>query len=114
VSTRNIALLLYRKTYAAFVCICTTPNINLDSFPLVGQDSNPARANNHNMKAKSICSCGSGVWQWRVAVACPGILFGGGRRGVQQIRLRTDSSENGDVGEVRGQRENGDLGAVAP
>ena len=34
------------------------------------------------------------------AVAYPGILFGGG--GVQQIQLRTED------------RENGDLGAVAP
>jgi len=34
------------------------------------------------------------------SVAYPGIFFGGG--GVQQIQLRTD------------ERENGDLGAVAP
>ena len=33
------------------------------------------------------------------SVACPGILFGGG---LQQIQLRTED------------RENGDLGAVAP
>jgi hypothetical protein len=37
-----------------------------------------------------------GLW----TVAYPGILFGGG--GVQQIELRTED------------RENGDLGAVAP
>jgi len=36
------------------------------------------------------------------AVAYPGILFGGGGGGVQQIQLRTE------------ERENEDLGAVAP
>jgi hypothetical protein len=48
-------IVLYHKAYAAFVCICTTLNTNFDSFPFVGQYSNPARANNHSMKAKSIC-----------------------------------------------------------
>ena len=37
---------------------------------------------------------------WSASVAYPGILFGGG--GVEQIELRTED------------RENGDLGAVAP
>jgi len=36
--------------------------------------------------------------EWYIAVAYPGILFGG----VQQIQLRTED------------RENADLGAVAP
>jgi len=38
----------------------------------------------------------------RPPVAYPGSLFGGERVGFQQIQLRTDD------------RENGDLGAVAP
>ena len=38
------------------------------------------------------------ISSWSLAVACPGILFGW----VQQIQLRTED------------RENGDLGAVAP
>ena len=33
-----------------------------------------------------------------VSVAYPGILFGGG--GVQQIQLRTEDRENGDLGAV--------------
>jgi hypothetical protein len=33
-------------------------------------------------------------------VAYPGILFGGG--GFQQIQLRTEGRENGDLGAVRG------------
>jgi len=40
-----------------------------------------------------------GSW-FKASVVYPGILFGG--RGVQQIQLRTED------------RENGDLGAVAP
>jgi len=43
-------------------------------------------------------------------VAYSGILFGGG---VQQIQLRTEDRENGDLGAVRTEdRDNGDLGAV--
>jgi len=34
---------------------------------------------------------------WSLAVAYPGILFG---EGVQQIQLRTEDRENGDLGAV--------------
>ena len=36
------------------------------------------------------------VSQWIDSVAYPGILFGG----VQQIQLRTEDRENGDLGEI--------------
>jgi hypothetical protein len=35
-----------------------------------------------------------------LAVAYPGILFGGGRGGVQQIQLRAEDRENGNLGTV--------------
>ena len=38
------------------------------------------------------------IFELLVSVAYPGILFGGG--GVQQIQLRTEDRENGDLGAV--------------
>jgi len=34
------------------------------------------------------------------SVVYPGILFGGGGEDVQQIQLRTEDGENGDLGAV--------------
>jgi hypothetical protein len=48
----------------------------------------------------SIALYGAETWTLRITVAYPGFFSGGG--GVQQIQLRTEG------------RENGDLGAVAP
>ena len=42
---------------------------------------------------------GRAAWLFVWAVAYPGILFGEGG-GVQQIQLRTEDKENGDLGAV--------------
>ena len=49
---------------------------------------------------ESLChsECGRGM-RWSVPVAYPEILFGG-EGGVQQIQLRTEDREKGDLGAV--------------
>jgi len=49
-----MALRLYHKTRADFACVCTTLDTNFDSFPLVEQDRNLARASSRNLTAQSM------------------------------------------------------------